>query len=103
MFLGKDERGDYVLDPNEQPPTDWELQRAEFLLRTWERARWKPSQKQTACPHGSAPCRSRRECLGKIVWWRRYILDIENLAEDQECERGNASPIAKSADVAASK
>lgn len=96
MFLGKNERGEYLLDANERPPSDFELLRAESLLRLWERARWKPGQKQVLCPHGDAPCRSRRECLGKIAWWRRYITEVE------ECERGNASPIAKSADAAAS-
>lgn len=80
MFLGKDEHGNYILDPNEPPVAGWELKRAEDLLKFWEREPWKKGQLHAPCPHGDSPCRSRRECLGKIVWWRRYILDIETVS-----------------------
>lgn len=85
MFLGKNERGDYILDADETPPSAGELLRAEEYLQTWEgaiRQRRKPPA--GPCPHEDFPCTSRRECLGKIAWWRRYVLEIET------CERGNA-------------
>ncbi len=77
MFLGKDSDGEYILDANETPVTEFELMRADDYLKTWEGARPPYGIVVTQpCPH-RAGCRSRRECLGKIAWWRRYIREIE--------------------------
>lgn len=74
MFVVKTD-GVYPLDPNEPAPATWELERAEEFLRIWERSRKRKTK--ATCPHEDLPCRVRRECLGKIVWWRRYIREIE--------------------------
>lgn len=78
MFLGKNERGDYILDENETPVTEDELDRATWYLKLWHGGRRKRGAAQAGpCPHEDYPCKSVRECLGKIAWWRRYIGQIE--------------------------
>lgn len=78
MFLEKNEHGDFVLDPAEAAPSASELERAEWYLSLWHAGRRKTGEPPAgACPHEDYRCESLRECLGKIVWWRRYIRQIE--------------------------
>lgn len=78
MFLPKNEGGEFPLDPDEKDPSEYELERAAYYLQKWHAARRKPGQPQAgACPHEDYPCESVRECIGKIAWWRRYVLEIE--------------------------
>lgn len=85
MFLGKDEHGDYILDPNETPVSEGELRRASELLTMWHAGHRKAGEPTPGqCPHEDHACRSERECLGKIAWWRRYVMEIE------ACDTGNA-------------
>lgn len=79
MFLAAGSDGIYPLDPQEPPPETWELERAEKLLDAWHRGRRPSGPAPGLCPHDEAPCRSKRECLGRIVWWRRYIREIEGM------------------------
>jgi len=83
MFIPKNERGEYWLDSNEPAPSAFELERAETLLKIWEHTNGTKASAQN-CPHRDIACNSRRECLGKIAWWRRYIREIET------CERGSS-------------
>ena len=80
MFIPKNSDGVYELDPNELKPETWELERAEFLLREREKHQGRQMTYPSDCIHADAPCRSRRECLGKVVWWRRYMREIEGWA-----------------------
>lgn len=79
-FLGKNERGEYILDSAEARPTFTELAEAERLFKIWQDGR-RPLGEPAGgnCPHEDFPCAipGGRECLGKIVWWRRYVREIE--------------------------
>ena len=80
-FIPKNEFGEYPMDPNELPPEPWDLTRAEQDLQRWEAARRPWGQPPAGrCPHEDDFCGTRRECLGKFVWWRRYIREIEGIA-----------------------
>jgi hypothetical protein len=80
-YLGKDEDGDYILDPDEVPPTPVELAWARDWFNEWVMVPTPRGRAVPACPHSDTPypCEipGARECLGKIVWWRRYICEIE--------------------------
>lgn len=79
MFLGKDEHGDFILDPNEPRPTAAELERAQQDYARWTDAKRKHGDaKAGLCPHESDPCEQPggRRCLNRLVWWRRYIKEI---------------------------
>ncbi len=77
-FLGKDEHGDFIFDPNEAPFEEHEIDRASRYLTLWMNAR-RPRGEPAAgpCPHEEYPCASQSECVEKIAWWRRYIREIE--------------------------
>lgn len=79
MFLPKDAAsGNFPLDPEELPFTEDEIIRARRYLQLWHSARRKPGEPQAgACPHEDLPCKTIRECVEKIAWWRRYVLEIE--------------------------
>ncbi len=78
-FLGKDERGDFMLDEHEAPFAAYELDRASRYLELWHAARRKRGAPAAGpCPHEDYPCESRDECVRKIAWWRRYIREIES-------------------------
>lgn len=78
MFLPKNERGEFPMDLNEPPANTHELERAAHYLEKWHAAHRKPGQPPAGrCPHEDYPCESVRECIGKIAWWRRYVLEIE--------------------------
>lgn len=77
MFLGKNEHDEYILDLNEPKPEPWELLRAEELLMIRERSQKREMTYPGECVHVDMPCRSRRECQGKVAWWRRYLRQIE--------------------------
>ncbi len=80
MFLGKDEHGDFILDPNEPAFGVSELERAEDYLERWHAGRRKAGQPPAGlCPHEDYPCVSDADCIPKIAWWRRYIREIEGL------------------------
>jgi len=78
MFVGKDERGEFILDPNEAPFAEHEIDRASRYLELWHNARRKRGDPPAGpCPHEDYPCAARAECVEKIAWWRRYIREIE--------------------------
>lgn len=78
-FLGRDDHGDFILDPNEREESADELMQAEKDLQVWETARrpWDQPPAKGRCPHEDYPCENRGECVKKLVWWRRYIGQIE--------------------------
>ncbi len=78
MFLPKNDIGEFPLDPNEPPFSEFEIERGRQYLEIWQNAKrnhWEPPA--GACPHEDYPCETIRECVEKIAWWRRYIRQIE--------------------------
>lgn len=87
MAFVKPVDGVYTLDPNEPPVAQWELDRAKDLLAEWHKGHLfigTPTTIHSPCPHQDDPCTSRRMCLGKIAWWRRYMVEIDT----ERIERG---------------
>ena len=79
VYLGKNESGEYILDPDEQPATDEELDRAKMLFDYWsEKLNVDKSRK---CPHWDEPCPKPggARCLRFIVWWMRYWRELEGV------------------------